>query len=253
MEDDIGFVYALVEREFVKTGEPVVKIGMSRKTPADRLRGYPKGSFFVWIRHTPTPVKDERLILETMRIWFRQRKDLGAEYFEGDQNVITGLLSALMQARESMRVTDRPKSEVDTSTPYKSTSTCDEVLVSNRERQSTIDAVSVFDAFVAHHIESLSNAHVPCERLYEMFVEFWSSSHPSSTAPRVGRSWLEKRCKERVGATIRPRFGENIPIDSGPMIAFPSLVMNRDVAEKRNLVKVHPLLESFKFQKRRVT
>ena len=61
-----GFVYALIEREFIKTGESIIKVGMSRKSPEERLRGYPKGSHYIWVRDTPFPVRDERTILASM-------------------------------------------------------------------------------------------------------------------------------------------------------------------------------------------
>jgi len=95
-----GFVYALVEREFIKSGEPIIKVGMSRKSPDERLRGYPKGSHYIWIRHTLSPTRDEQSILITMRTWFKPRRDIGAEYFEGDQNVVTGLLSTLQKKKK---------------------------------------------------------------------------------------------------------------------------------------------------------
>jgi hypothetical protein len=94
-----GFVYALVEE-----GKQIIKIGMSPISNSDEwLRVYPIGTFYLWLRHTPTPVCDELLILETMRLWFINRIDIGPKYFEGDHSVFTWLLASLMLARETMQ------------------------------------------------------------------------------------------------------------------------------------------------------
>ena len=234
---DTGFVYALVEREFTKTKEPVVKVGMSRKSnPADRLRGYPRGSFYIWVRHTPTPTKDERLILSTMKIWFKQRTDLGAEYFEGDQNVVTGLLSALMQARESMRSQEDLDEEPD-------------VVVVSTEKpptptpappQPAVDSISVFDEFAKEHAaDRLNKSSTPCSKLHAMFADYWKERHPTSTM-RVGASWIERQCKSRLGATIRVRINPetNRP---DPMIVFPPLVFDKNTAAP----KPNPLFQRY--------
>lgn len=248
-----GFVYALVEREFTKTNEPVIKVGMSSKSnPADRLRGYPKGSFFIWVRHTPTPRKDERLILATMHIWFKHRRDLGAEYFEGDQNVLTGLLSAMMQARESMRDTE---SDEDTTTPKEECSLppVEKLLMTvdrpggalgDSGKPPAIDNIATFDAFSKAHADRLNRASIPCETLHGMFMEFWQGQHPDSGKPRVGYAWIEKHCKSRLGATIRPRYQADGLTPSCPLIVFPTMLCKEGVPPVP-----HPLLQKFRCKK----
>eukprot|EP00798_Chlamydomonas_sp_ICE-L_P029992 gene29992-18065_t len=194
-----GFVYALLEREFTKTKEPVIKIGMSRKAnPADRLRGYPKGSFYIWVRHTPSASKDERLILATMKIWFKQRTDLGAEYFEGDQNVVTGLLSALMQARESMMSEESDDDVVSSDTPE------DQGIEKPEPQQkpAPVDNIALFDAFAREKFPTLNRASIPCAKMHAMFSDFWNIN--TEAVMRVGNTWIERQCKSRLGATLRP-------------------------------------------------
>lgn len=241
---ETGFVYALVEREFTKTKEPVVKVGMSRKSnPADRLRGYPKGSFFIWVRHTPTPVRDERLILDTMHIWFRHRKDLGAEYFEGDQNVMTSLLSALMQARESMREpesSDPPGEDEDVvripcppASPPSVRSHC---------KPTKVDSTFVYDAFAREQVDALSRMAFPSETLFEMFSGFWDRFNPGAPI-RVGPAWLERQARGRSGATIRPRISRGSE-QSGPMVVFPPLIASSNAGE----IVAHPLFSKYAFK-----
>lgn len=100
-----GFVFALIEQiEQIEQSDQIIKIGKSPlSNPEEWLSVYPKDSYYIWVRHTPNPVCDERLLLETMQIWFKNRKDIGAKYFEGDHSVVTWLLSSLMLARETMQ------------------------------------------------------------------------------------------------------------------------------------------------------
>eukprot|EP00798_Chlamydomonas_sp_ICE-L_P000736 gene736-2152_t len=217
-----GFVYALLEREFTKTKEPVIKIGMSRKAnPADRLRGYPKGSFYIWVRHTPSASKDERLILATMKIWFKQRTDLGAEYFKGDQNVVTGLLSALMQAGESMMSEESNDDGVSSDSPE------DQGIEKPEPQQkpAPVDNIALFDAFAKEKFPTLNKASIPCAKMHAMFSDFWNIN--TEAVMRVGNTWIERQCKSRLGATLRPRTDPDTNLPN-PMIVFPPLLFDKD-------------------------
>lgn len=229
-----GFVYALVEREFSKTGEPIVKVGMSRKNdPAKRLKGYPKGSYYAWVKHTPTPVQDERRILDTLRIWFTSRKDIGAEYFEADQNVLTVMLSAIMQAREA-EAKKSPQTEADAEEVVSEPRA---MMTPPRRQTSTVDSVSLFDAFASSEAEYLSRMFIPSDELMDRFQAYCAAaagdnhndgdartSPPPHPTLRVGRAWLERQCKSRLGAVIRPRFNGQVV---APMIAFPPLIFSK--------------------------
>jgi hypothetical protein len=76
-------VYLLLEREFIKTPIKIVKIGRSTcfKT---RMRDYPKGSKILYTSKCDDSVKAEKELLVLFNIMFKQRKDAGTEYFEGD-------------------------------------------------------------------------------------------------------------------------------------------------------------------------
>jgi len=235
-----GFVYALLEREFTKTKEPVIKIGMSRKAnPADRLRGYPKGSFYIWVRHTPSASKDERLILATMKIWFKQRTDLGAEYFEGDQNVVTGLLSALMQARESMMSEESDDDVVSSDTPE------DQGIEKPEPQQkpAPVDNIALFDAFAREKFPTLNRASIPCAKMHAMFSDFWNIN--TEAVMRVGNTWIERQCKSRLGATLRPHTDPDTNLPN-PMIVFPPLLFDKD---RHNVPIPHPLFTKYSYRR----
>jgi len=246
-----GFVYALIEREFTKTGEPVIKVGMSRKSnPAERLRGYPRGSFYIWVRHTPNPVSDERLILATMRIWFKDRRDIGAEYFEGDQNVVTGLLSALMQARESMRTREGEGVGEGDAVGVKEEAQCKQTQKQQKQqtqktqqktqqKMQQCDSVSLFDAFAASVASDLHCAAIPCEVLHARFETYVREEHGVESI-RVGFSWIERQAKARFGATVRPRVNKATN-KTCPMIVFPALLYAPGPVAGRVAPRAHPL------------
>jgi hypothetical protein len=90
--DKTGYIYIIREREFLKTKENIYKIGKTCNKEVKRLQSYPKGSrlictFFVQDCHTV-----ERDLISKFKIEFKQRKDIGTEYFEGDISKMRNLL-----------------------------------------------------------------------------------------------------------------------------------------------------------------
>jgi len=79
-------VYAVIEREFLKTGEPIVKYGCTGVGMDNRMIGYPKGSLLLLTRPVcPSSLKRaEAAVLAGAREKFINRLDIGREYFEGD-------------------------------------------------------------------------------------------------------------------------------------------------------------------------
>ena len=78
-----NFIYIIKEREFINSNQNIYKIGKTIN-PKQRLGSYPKGSQVYLIQ----PCRDcdvaEREILKIFKYKFKERKDLGNEYFEGD-------------------------------------------------------------------------------------------------------------------------------------------------------------------------
>lgn len=81
--DALGHLYLLKEREFVKTGEPVYKFGRTFDLMT-RFSQYPKSSQLIYVASSADPVAHERCVLHALRLRFLNRRDIGAEYFEGD-------------------------------------------------------------------------------------------------------------------------------------------------------------------------
>jgi len=78
----------LQEREFIKTGEPIYKLGKTTKTIQERLQGYPKGSRLILCIEVEDCHEKEKKLLDKFRREFKLRKDIGNEYFEGDKQTM---------------------------------------------------------------------------------------------------------------------------------------------------------------------
>ncbi len=73
-------MYILQEREFVKTNQEIYKIGTTASV-GNRMKQYPKGSKIIAI--FPVSINPEQIIINKFKILFKQRQDIGIEYFEG--------------------------------------------------------------------------------------------------------------------------------------------------------------------------
>jgi len=81
-ESCASYIYMIQEREFVKSKEPVFKIGYTSKDILTRSNGYPKGSKL----HVCLPVlgNPELNVINAFKLKYNHRTDLGNEYFEGN-------------------------------------------------------------------------------------------------------------------------------------------------------------------------
>jgi len=82
-----GIIYLLLEREFIKTGENVYKVGKTSNINK-RMSKYPKGSFLYFSVVSDDIDRDEKEILSVFENEFIQRRDIGSEYFEGDNKLM---------------------------------------------------------------------------------------------------------------------------------------------------------------------
>lgn len=84
-----GYIYMLQEREFVKTGEPVYKIGKT-KNISQRMGKYPKNSLIILVLQVKNSDRFEVQLLNRFRRKFKLV--LGREYFEGDRQEMIGVI-----------------------------------------------------------------------------------------------------------------------------------------------------------------
>lgn len=92
-----GYIYLLREREFIKTKESIYKVGKTTKDLFKRFSQYPKQSeLLLGIRVLDCHVFETEL-LKIMRKDFKSRRDIGAEYFEGNEHDIKLVISDLLK------------------------------------------------------------------------------------------------------------------------------------------------------------
>jgi hypothetical protein len=80
----LNYIYLLREREFEKTGENIYKIGRTKKENFQRFNQYPKGSVLLFHMICSNCEQIESNLIQLFREHFRQCKEIGTEYFEGD-------------------------------------------------------------------------------------------------------------------------------------------------------------------------
>ena len=83
IKPDLQFVYILREREFIKSGETVYKIGKTIN-PKNRMSSYSKGSDILGLFKCENCDQMEKLLIETFDETFVKRKDIGLEYYQGE-------------------------------------------------------------------------------------------------------------------------------------------------------------------------
>ena len=91
-EECRGYIYLLREREFIKTNEPIFKVGKTTQELQERISKYPKHSELLFAVKVKDCHNSEKTILKKMRKVFVSRRDIGNEYFEGDETEIKRFL-----------------------------------------------------------------------------------------------------------------------------------------------------------------
>lgn len=94
--DEMGFIYLLKEREFIKTNENVFKIGKT-KDYRKRFAAYPNDSQIYFLFYCKDVHNTEKFILKELKTLFIQRTDIGREYFECDENELIPICLNLLK------------------------------------------------------------------------------------------------------------------------------------------------------------
>lgn len=111
------FVYMLIEREFIKCKENIYKIGRTRDIKS-RLMGYPKGSQLLISLNVADSKYVEKQMITIFKQKYKQRTDIGTEYFEGIlvemqqdfNNIVAAQLQPLTQVSFSEQECDQKNS-----------------------------------------------------------------------------------------------------------------------------------------------
>lgn len=94
----MNYIYLLQEREFIKTNESIYKIGRTKQEQNKRFKQYPKNSKLLLQIECDDCVELEKYLLKIFKDKYKQRKDIGNEYFEGDpKNMINDIFDNVME------------------------------------------------------------------------------------------------------------------------------------------------------------
>lgn len=78
-----GYIYLIIEREFIKTGENIYKIGKTKQEKFKRFSQYPKGSCLLYYQKVNEYSNVESEIIEKLKDKYKIQTDIGREYFKG--------------------------------------------------------------------------------------------------------------------------------------------------------------------------
>ena len=90
------FIYLIKEREFIKTKEPIYKIGKTKQENLQRIKSYPNGSIILLYIITNDCDKKEKEIIQKFKEHFIHKKDIGNEYFMGDYNHMINIILSII-------------------------------------------------------------------------------------------------------------------------------------------------------------
>jgi hypothetical protein len=110
------YIYLLQEREFIKTKEHVYKVGMTKKENHKRFNQYPKGSVLLFQMICNNCTNIEKIVLKKFKETFKQRRDIGNEYFEGDCNIMIDIIYLTIKDEEASELSNKYKLDMDDST-----------------------------------------------------------------------------------------------------------------------------------------
>ncbi len=94
--DKPNYIYLLIEREFVNLKMLIYKVGKSKQENTKRFKQYPKGSILYYQRICNDCDKLEKEIIKKFKIEFKQVKDIGNEYFEGNVNKMINIINEII-------------------------------------------------------------------------------------------------------------------------------------------------------------
>jgi hypothetical protein len=89
------FIYLIQTREFIKSGECIYKLGKTRN-PKGRLTSYPKGSRIYLLLKCEDCDTTEKELIKLFTDKFNIRNDIGNEYFYGNVDEMSKLISCLI-------------------------------------------------------------------------------------------------------------------------------------------------------------
>ena len=83
MDEKKEHIYLIQEREFIKTEEPIYKLGKTHDI-FQRKSGYPKGSILKFCIEIDKKYSMEKVAINEFNSLFEKQKEIGNEYYKGN-------------------------------------------------------------------------------------------------------------------------------------------------------------------------
>ena len=118
----MGFCYLLIEREFIRLKDKVLKLGRTDRTIEQRLTGYSKDTKVLKCIFVKDSKYVEKKLIEIFDKLFYNRRDIGREYYEGDMELMISEfihICKLYSDIEEYITTTKPKNKTNGVKKYK--------------------------------------------------------------------------------------------------------------------------------------
>jgi hypothetical protein len=100
------FIYLLQEREFIKTKEPIYKIGKTKQEKLKRIKSYPNGSELLFYIVCNNCDEIEKTIINKFKNHYIHKKEFGNEYFMGDYNSMIDTIYNIIKTSKTEVIKD---------------------------------------------------------------------------------------------------------------------------------------------------
>ena len=91
-----NFIYLIIEKEYITNNEDIFKIGKTTQKRLKRFDKYKSGSILLSYNRCTDCHKSEKEIIKFFKIKYKQRLDIGLEYFEGNhEDMINDIYSII--------------------------------------------------------------------------------------------------------------------------------------------------------------
>jgi len=107
------FIYLLQEREFIKTKEPIYKIGKTKQEKLKRIKSYPNGSELLFYIVCNNCDEIEKTIINKFKGHFIHKKEFGNEYFMGDYNLMIDTIYNIIKSSKKEVIENNNKNIQD--------------------------------------------------------------------------------------------------------------------------------------------
>ena len=152
------FIYLIKEREFIKTKEPIYKIGKTKQENLQRIKSYPNGSILLLYIITNDCDKKEKEIIQKFKEHFIHKKDIGNEYFMGDYNHMINIILSIISIESSSNDSSLIESSLIESSSIYSSSIKSSSIESSSIESSSIESIVYFD--YDNKIINFDNSHI---------------------------------------------------------------------------------------------